>query len=684
MSTSSITAAQLSSAKSLYNSIADQINKASTDIDRIESIEKIKKQYEGTLEEANVMHCIAQILESTNMLKIKSADDNSKNGMDINTSQLDSERYKFLEVVQRISREGILTSQTLTFHFKNQYCLCPRGRDPNAISVKEGTEIFVQILKESTNFIKVILVSHGHLPNPIMLEFFKIVLQNKTALHVHLNFAILGNEFLEYLAIPLENSALVSLSITNSIIKGCDNSIAKLLQENTSITDLNLSFREGDISPDEHREAIQKIGAALLNNNTLTSINLYGQLADREDYDALLKVVQQNRSLTSLVISDPYTTHILDLEMFEEISKSFIQALTTNTSLTDFTFECWRYYNPWNQDVNAINAISDLLRNNNTLTSLHTGYWNGHENKNDPNDIQLIMEALNENHSLTHATLPMVCMDFKTALNLLETLKYNKYLLYLKITYGDNNENDDDFTSCEHRACLRWGALKQVENKINKILEKNIDFRFYWARVSIFIAFVRTHANNPAIQLSIVPLIQTILNFAEIGLSEATKTRLARTNITSAQSAITRIATPGLIEAQPIAAAAAITTNSNSTSTNTDSNTRSVHSSPTPQAKRWSEIINTKYFQACISAPSTQKAMTTMNTSSNSSSSSSSSNSSSSTHSPLSLQPRATAAPMLTNTQPAAAAAAADTTNSNSTSMSADSNTRNGRKRRHE
>lgn len=631
-------------AKSLYNSIAAQINQALTDIDKIEVIEKIKKQYSGTQDETDIMHCIAQILESKNMLKFKNDEDNSKNSMDTDISNTQNNRRDLLKKIQKkIKKDQALTlflvlasEEGCFIKFKRNHS----SRDGIIPLDKDAIEFLLSVFEQNAILITVLLEISDNstdaqllLLDPILNRFFSIVFQNQTVIHFEISFSDFESKkgLLKYLAIPAHTKILTSLCLDNmndTDTPDYDNILTTILKINHSITDLNFSG-EGDGCSGMQKTEIQTIGEALVHNNTVTRVDLGYCSFYKEHYEIFLEVVRKNGHLTSLMLSEGEA-------ISPELLKNFFEALIPHKTLKNFGFnKCLEddfnlrdLDTIWDRSGDVCDKFLELLRRNEILTNLHTGYWH------DARSIESIAKELNDNHSLTTLTLPLVCITFTTAFKFLETLRKNKYLLSLQIQ--DENYHlltanlcqcrelvNEQFDSCKIPKCLQV-STGEIQRSIDDILAKNTTFRFYWSRVSILIAFARANANNCApMRQSIVPLIQKVLNLAEIKIHpKHTETTV-------------------------------------------------------PETKQLSEIIRTRYFQACINIISTsmQSTMTTMSTSSSSGSSSSS------TNTPLNFQFMTTPPPMPTETQPAAAAVEASTTTTNSNSSN--TSTRNVRKRRH-
>ena len=126
--------------------------------------------------------------------------------------------------------------------------------------------------------------------------------------------------------------------------------IAKMLTENTTVTDLNLCGNKLD------SECADKICEVLAHNNTLTLLNLCGNKLDSECADKICEVLAHNNTLTLLNLSG----NKLDSECADKIC----EVLAHNYTLTLLNL-CGNKL-----DSECADKICEVLAHNNTLTFL--------------------------------------------------------------------------------------------------------------------------------------------------------------------------------------------------------------------------------------------------------------------------------------------------------------------------
>ena len=127
--------------------------------------------------------------------------------------------------------------------------------------------------------------------------------------------------------------------------------IAKMLTENTTVTDLRLCFNKLD------SECADKICEGLAHNNTLTYLNLCGNKLDSECADKICEVLAHNITLRHLDLS----FNKLDSECADKIC----EVLAHNNTLTHL------YLSLNKLDSECADKICEVLAHNNTLTHLN-------------------------------------------------------------------------------------------------------------------------------------------------------------------------------------------------------------------------------------------------------------------------------------------------------------------------
>ena len=227
--------------------------------------------------------------------------------------------------------------------------------------------------------------------------------------------------------------------------------IAKMLTENTTVTDLDLSFNklgsEGadkicemlcnnntltrlDLSRNElGSECAAKICEMLCNNNTLTILHLFGNKLDSEGADKICEMLCNNNTLKCLDLSE----NNLDSECADKIC----EGLCNNNTLRYLQL-CYNEL-----DSECADKICEMLCNNNTLTHL-----NLYGNKLDSEGADKICEMLCNNNTLTDLDLSLNELDSECADKICEGLCNNNTLTHLRL-YGNKLDSEGADKICE-------------------------------------------------------------------------------------------------------------------------------------------------------------------------------------------------------------------------------------------
>jgi len=95
----------------------------------------------------------------------------------------------------------------------------------------------------------------------------------------------------------------------------------------------------------------------------------------------------------------------------------------------------------------AAMAFSETLKTNRTLTCLKLGVWKSPDSLEiilnmgkSPASLKRIQDGLSHNCSLTHLSIPMLCLNLESAFSLLQYCRLNKQLREFNILHSNNNE----------------------------------------------------------------------------------------------------------------------------------------------------------------------------------------------------------------------------------------------------
>ena len=186
--------------------------------------------------------------------------------------------------------------------------------------------------------------------------------------------------------------------------------IGKMLIENTTVTNLNLSGNEVD------SECAGKICEGLCNNNTLTRLYLNGNKLDSECADKICEMLCINNTLRYLNFSGK-----LDSEGADKIC----EGLCNNSTLTHLDLSGNKL------DSKCADKICEMLSNNNTLILLGLS-----RNKLDSEGADKICEGLCNNNTLMHLDLSDNKLDSECAEKICEMLCNNNTLTHLNLSHN--------------------------------------------------------------------------------------------------------------------------------------------------------------------------------------------------------------------------------------------------------
>lgn len=545
-----------------------------TEDEKSESIKKIANQYYGTPTEIIATRCIAQALFLRSAFNSKTTEDFSKKTKDlcnlyttpISLDVLQVNLVPLREEITRIMHQpleenikiNIDTSTSLMeftiYNLHNQVLFSFNILDDEiVVTVNTLLDLFeknLDAISLKINFKRYhqVLGEHIDISNQLGLSLYLLLrLQmllsslslNKSTLNISLELgADESNTQMIYLTTAvMYPNILLSLNLTSPITEwSYGYLIALALKNNPSITSFSSTsffvFDQDGADEDAKfsQENTQQIGNALLTNNTLTSLDLYAFPLNEQNYKLLCEVLSINRCLTSLTL-----THYSPMN--QRLLATFAEVLLTNPVMKDFRLgagsgldgefsrdKSWDWISSQEQDpLESAKAFSILLRNNTTLTCLETGYWKNRT------AIDLIAKALSDNRSLTELTLPLMCINFETALCFLETFRKNKDLLNLNI-FSDKKFGWRDTEHClaendkeTHEDCFRNNNKEAFQARINKVTSENRQLRYSWSGISVLAAFARANRQSNALKYSVFPLLNKILKSA--GIEQASLTQ---------------------------------------------------------------------------------------------------------------------------------------------------------------
>ena len=187
--------------------------------------------------------------------------------------------------------------------------------------------------------------------------------------------------------------------------------IAKMLTENTTVTDLNLSRNELG------SECADKICDMLYHNNTLTVLNLSGNELGSECADKICDMLHHNNTLTLLNLSGN--------ELGSECADKICDMLYHNNTLTVLNLS----HNKLGSE--GADKICDMLHHNNTLTHLNLS-----GNKLGSECADKICDMLHHNNTLTHLYLSLNELSSECADKICDMLHHNNTLTHLYLSFN--------------------------------------------------------------------------------------------------------------------------------------------------------------------------------------------------------------------------------------------------------
>ena len=252
-------------------------------------------------------------------------------------------------------------------------------------------------------------------------SFTKMLQVNKSLTHLNISLNFLSNcctfEALQH------NTTVVNLNLSRAFVMTATDpdtarSLFKMLQENKSLTHLNLSHNLlSDCS---------SIFEGLQHNFTLVNLNLSGQLFDPDNTatcSSLNKLLQENKSLTHLDIS---------LNKLSDCSSIF-QSLQHNTTLVSLNLSKTGITAT---DPDTAGSFIKMLQVNKTLTHLDLS----HNSLSD----SCILEGLQHNTTLVELNLRDTGISARC---ISQVLEHNTTLLHLVLRGIVNTGTDADFLS---------------------------------------------------------------------------------------------------------------------------------------------------------------------------------------------------------------------------------------------
>ena len=185
--------------------------------------------------------------------------------------------------------------------------------------------------------------------------------------------------------------------------------IAKMLTENTTVTDLNLSGHKLG------SECADKICDMLSHNNTLTRLFLSDNELGSECADKICEGLYHNNTLTDLYLSNN--------ELGSEGADKICDMLYHNNTLT------YLYLSGNELGSEGADKICDMLYHNNTLTFLNLSY-----NKLGSECADKICDMLHHNNTLTYLGLSGNELGSECADKICDMLHHNNTLTHLDLS----------------------------------------------------------------------------------------------------------------------------------------------------------------------------------------------------------------------------------------------------------
>ena len=208
---------------------------------------------------------------------------------------------------------------------------------------------------------------------------------------------------------------LHTLTLTLRISEAHVVALAEALKQNTSLTQLDLSYN--DISA----QGVAALAEALKHNTSLTQLDLSDNDISDQGAADLAEALKQNTSLTQLDLTDN--------DISAQGAAELAEALKQNTSLTQLDLS--------DNDISAQGAVdlAEALKHNTSLTQLDLS-----DNDISDQGAADLAEALKQNTSLTQLDLSDNDISAQGAADLAEGLKQNTSLTQLNLSGNDISE----------------------------------------------------------------------------------------------------------------------------------------------------------------------------------------------------------------------------------------------------
>jgi Ran GTPase-activating protein (RanGAP) involved in mRNA processing and transport len=251
----------------------------------------------------------------------------------------------------------------------------------------------------------------GGISNEETIEMVSALKENNRLISLSLNYKLYDQDAAMIAAVLQENKTLTSLNLAGSKIKDAGaTAIAEALKGNKTLTEIYFNNSAiGDAG------AIQ-IGIALKENDALTKLVLSGNKIGAAGVTQIAEALKGNKTLTELNLNYNDT---IGTAGAVQIAK----ALKENRTLTSL------YLNGGNIKNAGAAQIAAALKENKTLTILDLNF-----NRIGDNGIVSIAAALHENKALTRLNLKQKEIKDKGAIHMAAALKKNKTLTNLDVS----------------------------------------------------------------------------------------------------------------------------------------------------------------------------------------------------------------------------------------------------------
>ena len=259
---------------------------------------------------------------------------------------------------------------------------------------------------------------------------------------------------------------------------------------------------------------------ALQQNTTLIYLNLANnKISGCEDNaQALLKLLQVNKTLTHLILSDNVNIFAYSLAS----SRCILEGLQQNTTLVHLNLANTGIYRSATKDTTCIRALTTtMLQVNTSLTHLNLSY------SDLSSGVCSIFKILQHNTTLVHLELSITmnnCHNIESTFQALnKMLKTNKALAYLKFSHNGISES---------YACSIFKALRHNTALVH--LDLNEHSMCISDKVAVCIAGALEF--NCSLQILIIPsdwIGNTSIGFAHIVKSLGSNTTLRELHLCS-------------------------------------------------------------------------------------------------------------------------------------------------------